>query len=437
MSKTGHLNRTLEKLTWIHKAETRKTGWSFLYFYSILSGYFLLRPVRDEMGIVYGADQMQWLFTGTFTAMLLLVPVFGYVTSKFRIFSVLKWSLASFIIQLFIFYFLFLHFGKTDWLAVVFFVWLSVFNLFIVSLFWSLMCDVFSIRQSKRLFGIIAAGGSIGALTGPLFASFIAMFADIQTLLLVAGLFLLIALFLLRRITAMELQQQNSDMSKGTHTNRVVGSGILASFKKTLGSFYLSGIVLFILLYTSVSTMLYFQQAHIVEDILTVERDRLVYFSTVDFITNGLALLGQLFLTNRFSIRFGLPLTLALVPAMVGIGFSMLSVHTSLYLLAGLYILHRAGNYTLLKPGREILFTATRRDEKYQAKNFIDTAVYRGGDALTGWLFAMLLTLGLSFSGIALISVLIAILWSITGFRLGKSHRNRERSIRVGSKIKQ
>ena len=419
----------------MHKTESGKTGWSFLYFYSILSGYFLLRPVRDEMGIFYGADQMQWLFTGTFTAMLLLVPVFGYVTSKFRIFSVLKWCLASFIFQLIVFYFLFLHFGKTEWLAVAFFVWLSVFNLFIVSLFWSLMCDVFSIRQSKRLFGIIAAGGSIGALTGPLLASLIARFADIQTLLLVAGLFLLFAFVLLRQITAKELPENSIDVQEANHRNRIVGSGILATFKKTLGSFYLSGIVLFILLFTSVSTMLYFQQAHIVEDLLAVERDRLIYFSSVDFIVNSLALLGQLFLTNRFSIRFGLPLTLALVPAFVGIGFSVLSVHTTLYLLAGLIILHRAGNYALLKPGREILFTATSRDEKYQAKNFIDTAVYRGGDALTGWLFAMLLTLGLSFSSIALISVLIAILWSITGFRLGKSHQKRERSKHPGSKI--
>ena len=422
------MNIYFGNLTWIRPGESAKVWWSFLYFYCILAGYFILRPLRDEMGIVNGAENMQWLFTGTFIGMLLLIPVFGFLTQKFRIFTLLSWSVIFFILNLFVFYLLFLNHGEKRWLASLFFIWLSVYNLFIVSLFWSLMSDVYRSRQSKRLFGIIAAGGSIGALTGPVIASLIATYLDIRSLILVSAFLLIVALLALRKIVS-SIAANKSELLTRNPPNHIIGAGIFNNVKKTFKSSYLSGIVLFIVLYTAISTFLYFKQAYIVEQVLTNSSERLLYFSRVDLFTNCLALFGQFVLANRFAVKLGLALTLGLIPFLIGVGFWMLSVNSSLYLIAAVFIAHRAGNYSLLKPAREMLFTVRTRDEKYQAKNFIDTVVYRGGDALTGWLFTMLISFGLSISGISVIALFISLLWAATGFYLGKKYVGQENKI--------
>ncbi len=406
--------------------ETKLVLWSFFYFFCLLSGYFLLRPLRDEMGIINGANRMQWLFTGTFVCMLLLAPIFGYFTKKFAMRHVIMGSYLFFIINLFIFYLCFVFTGKSGLLASIFFIWLSVFNLFVVSLFWSLMADVFSSKSSKRTFGIVAAGGSLGALTGPLLSQYITMYFAMEYLILMAMAFLGFTIMAIYKITELKDIKGFSRAVHPFNTEFKLQRKYWKSLLAALKSRYILGIVLFILMYTSVSTILYFEQAHIIEDSVSESTERLLYFSRVDFATNSLTLVAQFFVTNRVIKKFGLSATLAIVPILLAIGFFVLSAKLNLICIAALIVLHRAGNFSLLKPSREILFTVCSKEEKYRVKNFIDTAVYRGGDALMGWLFTLFLTLGFGLSAIALLAIPIVIMWAFLGFKLGRKQLKKE-----------
>ncbi len=396
--------------------------WSFIYFFMLLASYFVLRPLRDEMGIVNGASNMQWLFTGTFLTMLLIVPAFGYITSRFKIGSVLVLSYVFFIVNILLFYYLFTKGLFIKALPIIFFIWLSVFNLFAISLFWSFMVDVFTSNQSKRLFGIISAGGSLGAIFGPLMTSLLSNKLGIENLFLIAIGFLLISLIALQRIIYIQKKSRAKQEEKRADfkDTYLVKKSLFDAIKLVFASKHLKRIVLFMILYTSVSTFLYFEQATIVEQTIHKSSERIAYFSKVDLVTNILAITGQFFLTSKIIKQFGLSIALGLIPLLIALGFIILSTKTILPVIAILLIIHRAGNYTLLRPGREILYTVRSREEKYKAKNFIDTAIYRGGDALSGWVFAGLISMGLGLSIIALIAVPIGLIWGYTGFQLGK-----------------
>ena len=392
---------SVKNLLLIHPSEYVKAFWAFLYFFTLLSSYFILRPIRDEMGILNGASNMQWLFTGTFIAMLAVVPIFGYLSSKFRIGNLLLFLYPFFSANIVLFYCSF----KLNWAEgvtpTVFFIWLSVFNLFAISLFWSFLVDIFTADQSKRLFGIIAAGGSLGAICGPLMASSFADQLGIDGLFLLAAILLLVVTFSLYRLIQLQPGTTEGKQLKAiSYSNTSLkGKSVLDGIKLVMKSRFLQKLVLYILLYTSVSTFLYFEQAHLVEQQLVDTSARIRYFSRVDLITNTLAIGGQFFLTNHIIKKYGLSLALCGVPIVVGLGFVALSTKTILAVVAVLLVIHRAGNYMLMKPGREMLYTVVSREEKYKAKNFIDTAVYRGGDALTGWLCcAALVSLGLQLS---------------------------------------
>ncbi len=418
----------LERILLVKKDEERLVILSFFYFFSLLCAYFILRPIRDEMGIFNGAVNMQWLFTGTFLTMLVIVPLFGYLTKRFSISKVLFYSYSFFTLHIFIFYFLFSQFGVTKLSAIFFFIWLSVFNLFIVSLFWSFMVHIFSGDTSRRLFGIIAAGGSLGAITGPLISNYLSEKVTVNNLLLISASFMMFSIIIIRTIIRMKkVDAQKHNLI--TLRNGTFGNNILNGIKKTFSSKYLLGIVTFMLFYTSVSTFLYFEQAHIIEGNNLDSGSRIAYFSKVDFITNILAAFGQLFATNRLIKSLGVSIVLAIVPLCIGLGFIVVSQKLSLAAIAALLIFHRAGNFVLIRPSREILFTATSTEDKYRSKNFIDTAIYRGGDAFTGWVFTGLFSLGLGLSTIALIAAPIALLWSLNGFKLGRSLNKKEQNI--------
>ncbi len=422
-----NLKKLFEQLTLIETQERFLVGWSFVYFFCLLSGYFILRPIRDEMAMANGASNLQWLFTCTFLAMLIMVPIFGYLTLRFRLKKVLIGSYIFFIGNILIFYALFLFNDEPELLAIVYFIWLSVFNLFAVSLFWSFMADIFSSVTAKKVFGIITLGGSLGALTGPLLVSTMSSAMPIENLLLMAAFFLLGALVAIYKILGAESNE--SPIKKESLGKLRLNREVFGGITKIILSRYLLGIVLFMLLYTSISTFLYFEQAHILERTIPETTERMVYFSRIDLATNGLAIFGQFFLSNRIIKRLGLARTLAMVPFLIAVGLLTLSANQTLTIIALVLVIHRAGNYTFLRPGREILYTVTSREEKYRAKNFIDTVVYRGGDALTGWLFATLVSLGLGLSVMAMIAIPIALVWSLTGFSLGKEHRLKEKQI--------
>lgn len=406
----------------IKQEEQKLVFWSFLYFFTLLASYFILRPLRDEMGISNGASNMQWLFTGTFLTMLIIVPVFGYLTSKFKIGTVLTFSYVFFIINILLFYYLFIQKIFIETLPVVFFIWLSVFNLFAISLFWSFMVDIFSNVQSKRLFGVISAGGSLGAITGPLIATTLSDALGIENLFLITIFFLLISLFALKNIMKFQKKKRKNKDTQGFKNINLTKSTLLDGIKLVLASRYLKTLVLFMILYTTTSTFLYFEQANIIEQTITSSSERISYFSGVDLITNTLAIIGQFFFTSKIIKQLGLSIALSIIPLCIAFGFLILSTKTILPIIVILLIILRVGNYTILRPGREILYTVRNREEKYKAKNFIDTAVYRGGDALSGWVFAGLISTGIGLSLIAIIAVPIILLWGYTGFQLGKKH---------------
>ncbi|WP_420601968.1 NTP/NDP exchange transporter [Flagellimonas sp.] len=417
----------------IKSSQLKIVACSAIYFFCLLCSYFILRPLRDEMGIVNGAINMQWLFSGTFLAMLCIVPLFGFLMSRNSIKKVLLFSYSFCIGNILLFYILFEFFGTTRSIAISFFIWLSVFNLFVVSLFWSFMADVFSSKSSKRYFGIIASGGSLGALTGPVIANRLNHIFSISSLLLAAVFFLIIALICIRII--LKLSNKPAHFNKTSKNIQLSTKVLFEGIQKIIKSSYLKGIVGFILLYTSISTVLYFEQAHILEKTLVNSAQRISYFSNIDFTVNAIAIIGQFFFTSKIIKKLGLSIVLASIPLFMGFGLLVLGLNQSLITVAILLVIHRSGNFMLLRPGREILFTVSSLDEKYKAKNFIDTAVYRGGDALVGWIFAGFFTLGLSLGAIAFLAVPVAFLWSRIGRKLGKEQQQKENVLTLNETI--
>ncbi|MFQ6021927.1 MAG: NTP/NDP exchange transporter [Acidiferrobacterales bacterium] len=412
----------LKRIVDVRDNEIRALWLSFAYFFCLLCGYYILRPLRDEMGIAGGIENLPWVFTGTFLAMLVVVPIFGVLAAKLPRAKLLPLVYYFFIFNLLVFFVLFQSSIATPYVARAFFIWVSIFNLFVVSVFWSFMADLYSNEQARRLFGFIAAGGSAGAIVGPALTAGLAVPMGPFNLLLISALFLALAVVCIHQLGRWARQREASVASPASSVHNAempIGGGVLTGVKLVFRSPYLLGICLFIWLYTTLSTFLYFEQAHLVAAAFAESAQRTTLFAFMDLTVNTLTVLGQLFLTGRVVARFGLPVTLALIPAVVLLGFTVLGLFPVLVVLVVLQVLRRAGNFAIARPAREMLFTVVGREQKYKSKNFIDTVVYRGGDAVSGWAFAGLAGLGLGLSAIAFVAVPLATAWLFTGLSLG------------------
>ncbi|GJL69795.1 MAG: MFS transporter [Nitrospirales bacterium] len=401
--------------------------WSFTYFFFLLCSYYIIRPIRDEMGVSGGVENLQWLFLGTFLAMLAIVPVFGWLTSHYPRRKFLPFAYLFFIFNLLVFYALFQSSMEQQYIARAFFIWVSVFNLFVVSVFWSFMTDLYSSEQSKRLFGFIAAGGSMGALIGPLLTISLVDHVGVTHLLLLAALMLGCAIYCIRRLNLWSQALNSasvpfSAVNTTTLQHEKIEGGVWAGVQSVAKSRYLLGICLLILLYTTLSTFLYFQQAQIIRDAFVDSAARTTVFANMDFATNALTLILQIFLTGRIVKAIGIAWTLSLVPLLLAVGFLMLSFAPVLWVIVVLQVLRRAGNYAIMRPAREMLFVVLSREQKYKAKNFIDTTVYRSGDSISAWVYAGFKAAGLSLALIALTAVPLALVWAGVAFLLGKKH---------------
>jgi AAA family ATP:ADP antiporter len=380
--------------------------------------------MRDEMGIAGGVENLQWLFAGTFLVMLAVVPLFGWVTSRYPRRQFLPYVYYFFIAQILIFFVLFESDITHAYIARAFFIWASVFNLFIVSVFWSFMADTFGSAQAKRLFGFIAAGGTTGALLGPVLTAGLAIHLGVTNLLLISAMFLGLAVLCVKKLIAW---QQTGVAAPNATTNDVqtdedkaMGGGLFAGLRLVLSSPYLLGICLLMLLFTTLATFLYFQQATIIRDAFVDSAQRTAVFANIDFAVNALTITIQVFLTGRLVRFLGLGLALALIPVLLGAGFLILGFSPVLTVLVVVQVLRRAGNYAIMRPAREMLYTVLGKEEKYKAKNFIDTAVYRGGDAVSAWAYAGLSALGLGLSAIAFVAVPLAGVWAGVAYMLGR-----------------
>ncbi len=407
----------LRRIVDLRPGEAKALLWSFAYFFCLLCSYYILRPLRDEMGIQGGVNNLQWVFSGTFVAMLLAVPLFGALAARLPRHRLLPLVYYFFIFNLLVFFLLLKSDIATAAVARAFFIWVSVFNLFVVSVFWSYMADLYNNEQARRLFGFIAAGGSAGAVLGPLLTASLAPSLGIVNLLLVSAALLLLAVVCIRALARWAMDRQPA---RAAQADRPIGGGVLSGVQLVLRSPYLLGICLYILLYTMLSTFLYFEQARIVADTFSDSASRARLFALMDLGVNTLTILGQVLVTARIIAHFGVSVTLALIPAAVALGFLALAAFPTLAVLVTFQIVRRAGNFAVARPTREILYTVVSREQKYKSKNFIDTVVYRGGDAISGWLYTGLAAVGLGLSAIALVAVPVALAWLCTGVALGR-----------------
>lgn len=415
------IRSTLLKTVQVEPGEVRALLWSFSYFFSLLCSYYIIRPMRDEMGILGGVENLQWLFTGTLLAMTAAIPLFGWVSSRFLRRQFLPYVYSFFIITLLLFYSLMDGQIAPAYIARAFFIWASVFNLFIVSVFWSFMTDIYSNAQARRLFAFIAAGGTVGALTGPTLTALLVQPLGMRNLLLVSAVFLSWAIICIARLSVWsESNRTGEEELPAKQKEEEIGGGIWAGVVMVVRSPYLLGICLLMLLFTTLATFLYFMQAQIIRDAFVDSAQRTAVFASIDLVVNALTLVVQVFLTSRLIKWFGLASVLAIIPVLLAIGFTLLGVAPVLAVLLVVQVIRRAGNYAVMRPAREMLYVVLSREEKYKAKNFIDTFVYRTGDAISAWVYAAMRSIGLGLSGIALIAVPLALIWAWIAFGLGR-----------------
>lgn len=416
----GPIYRLLRRFLDVRPAEVRALGWSWLYISCVLSSYYILRPIRDEMGVAGGVENLPWLFTGTLIGMAAVNPPFAALVARLPRQRFIAVTYRFFIVNLLLFGLL-LNFATAEqniWIGRAFFIWTSVFNLFVVSVFWALMVDVFDSEQSKRLFGFIAAGATLGGIAGSSVTAALAMHVPSSYLLLVSAVLLEVAVFGVGRLSrlAARLRQQPGRGPEETP----IGGSLFAGVVHAVRSPYLLQVGFYILLFTVTSTFLYFQQAEIARQSFADRGTRTAFFARIDLAVNVLTLGAQLFLTARMLRSFGVAVTLGLLPALSVLGFGSLAAMPTIAVLVVYQVLRRAGNFAFARPSREVLFTVVPREDKYKAKSFIDTFVYRLGDQVGAWSYAGLGVVGLGMGGIALVAVPISIVWLINSWWLGK-----------------
>ncbi len=419
------LRRSLARFIQAEPQELWPLAWSFGYFFCLLCGYYILRPVRDEMAIQGGVHNLPWMMTGTFVTLLAVTPLFGWLSARYSRYRLLLAVYSFFIANLIALYLLMTSQQYIEWVARGFFVWLSVFNLFVVSIFWSFMADLFTPEQGARLFGVIAAGGSTGALFGPLLTTGLTYLFPVPMLMLASAVFLLACTGCIYKL---ETWSRARSFSHRENIGEPLGGSLLAGIRLVWASPYLLGICGYLSLLTMTATFLYLEQVRLVAEHFATPEARTRLFSTLDFATNVLTWLTQILITNRLVGRFGLVAALLFLPFISLVGFLGIALWPGLVMYVSFSVLRRVGEYALSKPAREVLFTVVSREEKYKAKNFIDTAVSRGGDASTGWLVSGIKALGVTATHIAWALVPIMLLWAWLSRWLAAQHRNQVRS---------
>lgn len=414
------LYRLLRRVIDVRPEEVKALAWSWLYIFSVLFSYYIIRPIRDEMGVAGGVENLPWLFTGTLTGMIALNPPFAALVAKLPRVSFISVTYRFFMANLLIF-FLLLKAATPEmniWVGRIFFIWTSVFNLFVVSVFWALMVDVFNSEQGKRLFGFISAGATLGGIMGSSVTATLAQYVGPIYLLFGSTALLEVAVFSVRRLSRMAEALRLRPTARGAQAP--IGGKVLSGLTHAFKSPYLLSICVYVMLFTITSTFLYFQQAAVAKEGFVDRAARTAFFAQVDLLVNILTLGTQLFLTSRILRAFGVALTLAFLPVLSALGFLALGLAPTITVLVVVQVLRRAGNFALARPTREILFTVVPREDKYKAKSFIDTVIYRAGDQVGAWSYGLLSFLGLGMTGIAFVAVPISVAWLRNSFWLGR-----------------
>lgn len=416
----------LGRLGAIEEGEEKATLLAATYFFFALASYFILRAVRDAAGVAAGTDKLPWLFTGTLLTTLAMNPVYSSVVSRlpvrrfipivYRVFIALLLTFAAII-----------RYGPSAWepyLGPAFWILTSIYSLFIPSVFWGFMADTFRSDQSKRLFGFISVGGTLGALVGSFLTSRLAEVVGTPVLMVMSVVLLECAVQAARRFPP----SFRDETRKRDEEDRPVGGSSLAGITHVITSPYLLGICAYMLLFTIGSTILYFQQAEIVGARYADREARTAFLATIDTVVQSLTILAQLFITGRVLKWLGVGATLAIMPVISFVGFTALGGWGTLAVFVVFQVLRRAGEYAFGRPAREVLFTVVPAEDKYKAKNFIDTFVYRGGDQIGAWSYAGLSAVGLAAGTISLLAAPMSLAWLVVAYWLGRRNARMERA---------
>ena len=419
------LARIVRAATKVEPNELNGTLLSFLFVFVLMTAYFIMRPVRDAMASDWSDVEVSLLWSMTFFFSVIAVSIYGAAISLVRFRLLVPGVYAFFASSFFLFYFGSTFIDDPVLIDKSFYVWLSVFSLFHLSVFWSFMSDLFNKEQAPRLFAFIATGASVGAIVGPLTTALLVERVGTDSLMLISATLLLIPIpiiLVLERLKRTDLG--NEDVSADLSAQQAIGRNPFAGFSIFLKSPYLIGIGVFILLYVAIGSFVWFELKNLLEVFTREERTQI--WAYIDFTVNTLAILTAMFVTSRITTRFGMATTLALIPVLMAIGMLVVALSPVVAVVAGLWIARRAGNYAITRPGREMLFTIVDRETRFKAKPVIDIVLYRGGDMVSAWAFTLLTAvLGFGLGGVAVVGAVIAVAWAFVGAYLGRSyHRN-------------
>lgn len=413
------LTAVLRRIVPVREGEMGPMLLATAYGFCILFAYYVLRPVRDEIG---AADRgnLQVLWTAVFLIMLAAVPLYSAAVSRWRRGVFIPLANRFFAANL-IAFFAALHLlpeSARVWIDRVFYIWVSVFALFVVTVFWGFVADLFRNEQGKRLFGFIAVGSSLGGIAGSASTAMLASHVPVFTLLLLAVVPLEAASWL---AWALDRRANRQRGTLNCEPEAQIGGSAWSGIGPVFRSPYLRRIALWLVLMTFASTILYFVQAHLVGEAFGDRGVRRAFLARIDFAVNAITISTQALLTAHIIRRLGIGLTLSMLPAVALLGFAALGMFPLMAVLVGVRVLYDSGRHALAKPAREVLFTLVSREERYKSKAFIDAAVYRGGDLVSGWIYAGLAAIGLSAGAIALVAAPLAAVWVAIGVQLGRA----------------
>jgi ATP:ADP antiporter, AAA family len=416
--------RFFKSVAVIEGFELRAVTLSMLYFFFLFGSYSVVKPVRDAMGTVYGVKHLQELFTATFFASLVFAPLYSGLTSRIRLSIFLPWVYGFIAASVLTFFALFRTLQapqQVHWVAAAFYVWVSTFNMLIISVFWSFMADLFSRTQAKRLFGFVAAGGTIGGIVGPLIATLLGKTVGNNGLMVISAAGFIVTAVLVRLLAheKAKLAAAGDEGQKTTLDHKLSG-GLFDGFLLLFRSPYLMLLALFLLLMTWISTIVYFQLGDLITKAFASPDARTQAYATIELTVNSLAVLLQLFGTGRLIRRFGVTAGLLLNPVIMAIAFLAVMFSPVLMVLGTIQVVRRVAEYAVAKPTREMLFTVVDQESKYKAKNVIDTVVYRFGDLSSSWVSHAVLPFGVA--GLAIFGAIVSVIWFPVAFLLGRRY---------------
>lgn len=425
---------TIKILLGVKRDEYVLVAWSFAYFFCVLSSYYVLRPIREEMAVGSGPMTIPYLFIGTFIVSLIASSIFGWITSRYPRRVFLPWVYLFFVINILIFWGLFTtrldNEHDTVWLGRTYFVWLSVFNLFVVSVFWSFMADIYTREQGRRLFGLITAGGSLGGILGPAATSYFVTTIGYQNLFPIAAAILTLAIVCLRQLRRTIKEERPPEDVK--EIGKPLGGSAFDGISHVFKTPYFLGIGASSIIASLLGTALYMWLAFIIQGEISDSNERVQFFSNMNMFQNIIAMFTQLFLVRLVVAKFGLGRSLALMPALSVVGFAVLTMDPTLMGVAVLTVVRRGLGFGFTKPSTDMLYSVVTPEDKYKAKNFIDVPIYRGGDLFGTWTIKLLMApiIGLTWVGISAVMVPFAVAWTGISLWLGRDYRRRARELK-------